>query len=122
MHSTTFLRRAVADFAEHGVHVERVLSDNAKTYRGNLWRDTCSELAIERRYIRPYRPRTNGKAERAIQTLLNEWAYRRAYSSSEQRTRALGSYLRWYNRKRPHSSLGAQPPISRVSHLCGHDS
>jgi len=120
-HCAAFLRRAVAAFAEEGIRIERVLSDNAKTYRGNLWRDTCGELGIERRYIRPYRPRTNGKAERAIQTLLNEWAYGRAYRSSEHRTRALPSYLRWYNRKRPHSSLGARPPISRVSHLCGHD-
>jgi transposase InsO family protein len=116
-----FLQRAVTAFAQHGIHIERVLSDNAKTYHGNRWRDTCSELGIERRYIRPYRPRTNGKAERAIQTLLNEWAYSRAYSSSAQRTRALSSYLRWYNRRRPHSSLGNRPPISRVSHLCGHD-
>jgi transposase InsO family protein len=120
-HCTAFLRRAVASFAEHGIRIERVLSDNARTYHGNLWRDTCTELQIERRYIRPYRPRTNGKAERAIQTLLNEWAYGRAYHSSEQRSRALAGYLRWYNRRRPHSSLGARPPISRVSHLCGHD-
>jgi transposase InsO family protein len=71
-HCAAFLHRAVAAFAEQGIPIERVLSDNARTYRGNLWRDTCSELGIERRYIRPYRPRTNGKAERAIQTLLNE--------------------------------------------------
>lgn len=117
-----FLRRAVASFAAQGIQIERVLSDNARTYRGNLWRDTCGELAIERRYIRPYHPRTNGKAERAIQTLLNEWAYSRPYSSSADRARALAGYLRWYNRRRPHSSLGARPPISRVSHLCGQDS
>ena len=121
-HCAAFLRRAVTAFAERGIAIERVLSDNAKTYRGNLWRDTCSQLGIERRYIRPYRPHTNGKAERAIQTLLNEWAYSRTYRSSEHRTRALTSYLRWYNRRRPHSSLGNRPPISRVSHLCGHDS
>jgi transposase InsO family protein len=104
-HCAAFLRRA----------------DNAKTYRGNLWRDTCSELGIDRRYIRADRPHTNGKAERAIQTLLNEWAYSRAYASSQQRTRALTSYLRWHNQRRPHSSLGNRPPISRASHLCGHD-
>jgi transposase InsO family protein len=121
-HCAAFLRRAVASFAEHGIEIERVLSDNARSYRGNLWRDTCEKLGIERRYIRPYRPRTNGKAERAIQTLLNEWAYGRSYRSSEQRTRALSGYLRWYNRRRPHSSLGARPPISRVSHLCDHNS
>ena len=116
-----FPHRAVASFAEQGVRVERVLGDNARTYRGIIWRGTCAQLGIERRYIRPYRPRTNGKAERAIQTLLSEWASSRAYSSSADRTRALTSYLRWYNRKRPHSSLGNRPPISRVSHLCGHD-
>ena len=121
VHCAAFLARAVAAFADRGIVVERVLSDNAKSYHGNLWRDTCSELAIERRYTRPYRPRTNGKAERAIQTLLNEWAYARAYQSSEHRSRALASYLRWYNRRRPHSSLGNRPPISRVSHLCGQD-
>jgi hypothetical protein len=76
-HCDAFLRRAVTSFAQRGIRVERVLSVNAKTYRGNPWRDTCSELALERRYIRPDRPRTNGKAERAIQTLLNEWAYAR---------------------------------------------
>ena len=116
-----FLRRAVAAFDQQGIQIERVLSDNARTYHGNLWRTTCDELGIQRRYIRPYRPRTNGKAERAIQTLLREWAYARPYQSSQQRTRALTSYLRWYNRRRPHSSLGARPPISRVSHLRGQD-
>ena len=79
-------------------------------------------LGIECRYTRIYRPRTNGKAERFIQTLLSEWAYARSYRSSSARARALAGYLRWYNRRRPHSSLGARPPISRVSHLCGHDS
>jgi transposase InsO family protein len=120
-HCAAFLRRAVAAFAERGIRTERVLSDNARTYHGNLWRETCAELEIARRYIRPYTPRTNGKAERAIQTLLNEWAYGRSYRSSDHRTRALSSYLRWYNHRRPHSSLGNRPPISRVSHLCGHD-
>ena len=67
------------------------------------------------------RPRTNGKAERVIQTLLREWACARSYPSSTARARALPGYLRWYNRHRPHSSLGARPPISRVLHLCGHD-
>jgi transposase InsO family protein len=115
-----FLRRAVAAFADQGVRVERVLSDNAKAYHGILWRDSCADLDIQRRYIRPYRPRTNGKAERAIQTLLREMGLC-THQTSEQRTRALRSYLRWYNRRRPHSSLGNRPPTSRVSHLCGHD-
>jgi len=114
-----FLRRAVAWYRAHGVVIERVLSDNAKAYHSHLWRETCSELGIERRYTRPYSPWTNGKAEALIKTLLREWAYRFAYPTSSHRTRALAGYLRWYNRHRPHGSLGARPPISRVSHLCG---
>jgi transposase InsO family protein len=107
---------------EQGIQVERVLTDNAKAYHARAWIDSTARLQLERRYTRPYRPRTNGKAERFIQTLLSEWAYARSYPSSSTRARALPGYLRWYNRRRPHSSLGARPPISRVSHLCGHDS
>jgi transposase InsO family protein len=114
-----FLRRAVDWYARQGIRVERVLSDNAKAYHSHSWRDTCSELEIERRYTRPYSPWTNGKAEALIKTLLREWAYRFAYPSSSHRSRALAGYLRWYNRHRPHGSLAARPPISRVSHLCG---
>jgi transposase InsO family protein len=117
-----FLERAAAWYAEQGVGVERVLTGNAKAYHSRAWLETSGRLAIERRYTRAYRPRTNGKAERFIQTLLREWAYARSYPSSSIRARALTGYLRWYNRRRPHSSLGARPPISRVSHLCGHDS
>jgi transposase InsO family protein len=114
-----FLRRAVAWYGEQGVVVERVLSDNAKSYHSHLWRDTCLELGIERRYTRPYSPWTNGKAEALIKTLLREWAYRFAYPTSSHRAKALPGYLRWYNRRRPHGSLQARPPLSRVSHLCG---
>jgi transposase InsO family protein len=117
-----FLERAVAWYRDQGVITERVLSDNAKAYHSRAWIDATQRLAIARRYTRVYRPRTNGKAERLIQTLLREWAYARSYPSSDNRARALAGYLRWYNRHRPHSALGAQPPISRVSHLCGHDS
>ena len=117
-----FLERAAAWYRDQGVVVERVLSDNAKAYHSRTWTEATHRLEIERRYTRAYRPRTNGKAERFIQTLLREWAYARSYPSSSVRTRALTGYLRWYNRRRPHSSLGARPPISRVSHLCGHDS
>ena len=116
-----FLERAAAWYQERGVVVERVLSDNAKAYHSRAWLETTRRLGIERRYTRAYRPRTNGKAERFIQTLLRERAYARSHPSSNHRTRALPGYLRWYNRRRPHSSLGAQPPISRISHLCGHD-
>lgn len=117
-----FLERAVAWYCDHGVIVERVISDNAKAYHSRAWTEATQRLGIERRYTRIYRPRTNGKAERLIQTLLREWAYTRSYPSSDSRARALPGYLRWYNRRRPHSALGARPPISRVSHLCGHDS
>lgn len=115
-----FLRRAVAWYAAQGITVERVLSDNAKAYHSHLWRDTCTELEIARRYTRPYSPWTNGKAEALIKTLLREWAYRFAYPTSGHRAKALSGYLRWYNRRRPHGSLGARPPISRVSQVCGH--
>jgi transposase InsO family protein len=115
-----FLARAVAWYAEQGIVVERVLSDNAKAYHSHLWRDRCAELEIGRRYTRPYSPWTNGKAEALIKTLLREWAYRFAYPSSAHRSRTLHGFLRWYNRHRPHGSLGGRPPISRVSHVCGH--
>lgn len=114
-----FLRRAVAWYADHGVTVERVITDNAKAYHSHAWRGTCAELEIGRRYTKPYSPWTNGKAEALIKTLLREWAYRHPYPTSAHRTKALAGYLRWYNRHRPHGSLGAQPPISRVSHLRG---
>jgi len=115
-----FLTRAVAWYAEHGITVERVLSDNAKAYHSHLWRDTCVELGVARRYTRPYSPWTNGKAEALIKTLLREWAYRFAYPSSHHRSKALPGFLRWYNRRRPHSSLGGRTPISRVSQVCGY--
>src|SRR5436189_64904 len=91
---TAFLTRAVAWYAEQAITIERVLSDNAKAYHSNLWRDTCSQLAIERRYTRPYSPWTNGKAEALIKTLLRESAYRFAYPTSTHRARALPSFTR----------------------------
>jgi transposase InsO family protein len=114
-----FLRRAVAWYADQGITVERVLSDNAKAYHSHLWRQTCQQLGIQRRYTRPYTPRTNGKAEALIKTMLREWAYRHAYPTSGHRAKALAGWTRWYNRHRPHGSLEGKPPISRVSHLRG---
>ena len=114
-----FLRRALAWYGEHGISVERVLSDNGNGYRSFAWRDACAELGIQRRYTRPRRPQTNGKAEALVKTLLREWAYRFAYPSSAHRARALPGYIRWYNQHRPHGSLGRRPPISRVSQVCG---
>jgi transposase InsO family protein len=117
-----FLGRAVAWYAERGITIERVLSDNGNGYRSHAWAATCAELELARRYTRPRRPETNGKAEALIKTLLREWAYRFAYPTSGHRARALPSYLRWYNLHRPHSSLGGRPPISRVSQVCGSHS
>ncbi len=114
-----FLRRAVDWYAERGITIERVLSDNGNGYRSFAWRDTCTELGIQRRYTRSRRPQTNGKAEALVKTLLREWAYRYAYPSSAHRARALPGYLRWYNQHRPHSSIGGRPPISRISQVCG---
>ncbi|HSJ73648.1 MAG TPA: IS481 family transposase [Miltoncostaeaceae bacterium] len=118
--SCAFLGRAVAWFkAEHGISIERVLSDNGHAYRSHAWRDLCERLGIERRRTRPYTPRTNGKAEALIGTMLREWAYRYAYPTSSHRARALSGWVRWYNRRRPHSSLGDRPPISRVAQVRG---
>jgi transposase InsO family protein len=113
-----FLRRAVAWYADRGIAIERVLSDNGNGYRSHAWAAACAELGLARRYTRPRRPQTNGKAEALVKTLLREWAYRFAYPTSGHRARALPGYLRWYNQHRPHSSLGGRPPISRVSQLC----
>lgn len=114
---SSFLERAVGWYHEQGITVERVLSDNGNGYRSRLWQTTCTKLAIARRYTRPRRPQTNGKAEAMIKTLQREWAYRFTYHSSTHRARALPGYLRWYNNHRPHTAIGGQPPTSRVSHL-----
>ena len=114
-----FLHRACSWYRERGIVVERVLSDNGNGYRSLAWAAACAELGIARRYTRPRRPQTNGKAEALVKTLLREWAYRFAYPTSAHRARALPGYLRWYNLHRPHSSLGGRPPISRVSQVCG---
>lgn len=113
-----FLERATSWYAEQDITIERVLTDNAKPYHSNHWHHTCARLKIARRYTRPYSPWTNGKAEALIKTLLREWAHRFPYPTSAHRAKALPGYLRWYNKRRPHGSLAAQPPISRVSHVC----
>ena len=96
------------------------MTDNGPAYRSHAWRARCGELGLRHLRTRPYTPRTNGKAERFIQTLLRSWAYGWAYPTSTHRTRALSGWLRWYNRRRPHGSLGGLPPISRVSQVRGH--
>jgi len=114
-----FLERALRWYRGQGVVVEAVMTDNGSAYRSHAWRRRCAELGLRHLRTRPYTPRTNGKAERFIQLLLRRWAYAFAYPSSAHRTRALAGWLRWYNRRRPHGSLGGLPPSSRVSHVCG---
>ena len=114
-----FLERALAWFRAQGIPVQAVMTDNGSAYRSAAWRRHCTARGLRHLRTRPYTPRTNGKAERFIQILLNTWAYAFAYPSSAHRTRALGGWLRWYNRRRPHGSLDGRPPVSRVSHLCG---
>lgn len=112
-----FLRRAVAWFKGMGVQVERVLSDNGSCYRSAVHAEACTELGMRHLFTRPYRPRTNGKAERFIQTLTNRWAYGAIYGSSAERTAALPGWLDHYNFRRRHGSLGHRPPAARLAEL-----
>jgi transposase InsO family protein len=112
-----FLRRAVAWFACFGIEVERILSDNGACYRSAAHALACAELGIRHHFTRPYRPRTNGKAERFIQTLVNRWAYGAIYGTSAERTAALEGWLIHYNFKRRHGSLGHKPPATRLQEL-----
>ena len=114
------LYRAVAWFAERGVTVERVLSDNGIALRLPLWRDTCAELGITHKRTRSAPTQTNGKIERLHRTMADGWAYRRLYNSENARRAALAGWLHQYNHHRPHSALGGQPPISRMNNLAGH--
>jgi transposase InsO family protein len=109
-----FLERAVAWFARQGVTVERVMTDNGSAYRSHDWRQACGGLALRHLRTRPYTPRTNGKAERFIQTSLREWAYARPFATSRERTAALAPWLDHYNRARPHAALAHQPPATRL--------
>lgn len=110
-----FLRNAVAYYARLGVSVKRLLSDNGAAFRSREFRRTCQELGIKHTFTRPYRPQTNGKAERFIQSALREWAYGWTYQNSEHRTQALASWQHHYNCHRPHSAIGGLPPISRLT-------
>ena len=112
-----FLERALAFYRRHGIKVERVLSDNGSCYRAVIHALACRRLGVRHLRTRPYRPQTNGKAERFIRTLLNGWAYGAIYRSSSERERALDGWLWHYNHRRKHSALGHQPPISRTNVL-----
>jgi transposase InsO family protein len=113
--SIGFLKRAITFFADHEITVRRVMTDNGSPYRSHAHAIACRELGIRHLRTRPYRPQTNGKAERFIQTLLREWAYARAYSSSAERTSALTAWLTYYNFNRPHGALSHRPPHSRLT-------
>jgi transposase InsO family protein len=116
-----FLRRAIAFYAAHGVHVERVMTDNGSAYRSHAHRLACLALGIDHLRTRPYRPRTNGKAERFIQTLTGDWARGRLYANSAERARALRPWLERCNLTRPHGRLGKRPPGSRLTRAPRND-
>jgi transposase InsO family protein len=118
--ATEVLRNAVAWFAERGVNVQRVLTDNGGCYRSFLWRDTCAELDIAHKRTRPYRPQTNGKIERFHRTLVEGWAFKKFYNSESARLAALPAWIHEYNHHRPHSAIGKQSPITRLNNLAGH--
>jgi transposase InsO family protein len=115
--AVAFLRRALAFYGRHGISVEAVMTDNGSAYRSTLHALCCRMLGLRHLRTRPYRPQTNGKAERFIRTMLAEWAYAAVYGSSSERTAALGGFLWRYNFKRNHGSLGRKPPAARLAEL-----
>jgi transposase InsO family protein len=119
-----FLERAVVFYAAHGIRVQRVLSDNGGCYRSRLFAAAAARLGVGLRKTRPYRPQTNGKAERFIRTLLAEWAYAGAFHDTAERAASLPAFVDFYNQRRPHWSLNGQPPMSRapVNNLSGKNS
>ena len=119
--AAAFLSRAHAWYAQLGITVERVLSDNGSCYRSKLWAATCAQLAIAPRRTRPYRPQTNGKVERFQRTLADEWAYARPYATETERRNALPDWLHIYNNHRGHTALKGLPPASRVTNLSGQN-
>jgi transposase InsO family protein len=108
-----FLAAALAYYARFGIRFQAVLTDNGPAYRSRAFAQACRVLGLKHRFTRPYTPRTNGKAERFIQTALREWAYARTYQNSDERSQELRPWLHQYNWHRPHASLGLSPPISR---------
>jgi transposase InsO family protein len=117
-----FWARALAFFADHGVTVSEVLSDNGPAYRSRDWAAANTAAGITVRRTRPYRPQTNGKVERYQRTLRDEWGYAKAYRSESARRKALTSWLHIYNHHRPHTALGGKPPVTRVTNLVGQNS
>lgn len=118
--ATDFVQRLAEFYAQQGIQVERVMTDQHPTYRrSRRFAARLASLGIQHRMTRPYRPRTNGKAERFIQTLLDEWAYAKAYRSNLERQLALPRWVNFYNRRRPHSGLGDRPPAAAVNNVLG---
>lgn len=112
--TASFLDRTCSSLADVGVTIDRILTDNGANYRARRFHAEAEQRGIRLKRTRPYRPQTNGKAERVIQTLMHEWAYVRPYDTNDERSRALPHYLQVYNLARPHSALGHRPPISRI--------
>jgi transposase InsO family protein len=112
-----FLARAVTHYATYGITVERLITDNGSAYRSTVHAIACRTLGIRHVRTRPYRPQTNGKAERFIRTLLASWAYGAIYRDSRERTAALAGWIDFYNRRRPHGALGHKRPIARLHEL-----
>jgi transposase InsO family protein len=118
--ATEVLRNAVAWFADRGVTVHRVLSDNGPAYKSHLWHQTCAELGIEVRKTRPYRPQTNGKIKRFHRTLAEGWAFKKIYNSESARLAVLPASIHEYNHHRPHSAIGKCLPITGLDNLARH--
>jgi transposase InsO family protein len=112
--STAFLKRSVIWFQNRGVTIQAVMSDNGSCYVSHRFKNTCQKLKLRHLRTKPYRPRTNGKAERFIQTLLRDWAYKRPYPTSAQRTDRLPKFLNYYNLRRPHAALNKRTPAQRL--------
>ncbi len=114
VHVTAFFRRAMKRFDKLGIRVRRVLSDNARCYDSKAFRALCKDFEIRQSFTKPYTPKTNGKAERFIQTLKRRWVYRRAYRSSAIRAASLPAWIKHYNHERPHRMLGKKTPMTRL--------
>ncbi len=114
-----FLRRAIAFYERHGMQVQELLTDNGSPYRSAVHAIACRALGIRHLRTRPYRPQTNGKAERFIRTMLGGWAYGAIYRDSQERTAALDGWLWTYNHRRRHQAIGRQTPINRANNLLG---
>jgi transposase InsO family protein len=119
--TASFFHRALLHFRQKGIWVQRILTDNGVSYHSQAFRLICETHAVRHSFTLPYRPQTNGKAERFIQTALREWAYRLAFHSSEQRTQALKAWLHHYNHHRSHSALGGRTPMATLNNVLGRD-